>query len=136
MKPHCSHIWVLALLASRALLTAQPAPSFTEYPIPSGNSPGAITSGSDGALWFTEGANKIGRMTTSGAVTEYPIPTANSNPSGIAAGPDGALWFAENNSGKIGRITTTGVISEYPIPCAIGAVCIPYGITTGSDGAL
>ena len=39
--------------------------------------------------------NKIGRITTAGAFTEYPIPTASSNPEGITAGPDGALWFTE-----------------------------------------
>ena len=52
--------------------------------------------GPDGNLWFTErGSNNIGRITTAGVVTEFPIPTANSYPSGIAAGPDGNLWFTE-----------------------------------------
>jgi virginiamycin B lyase len=31
----------------------------------------------DGALWFIETADKIGRITTSGAITEYPIPTSS-----------------------------------------------------------
>ncbi len=64
---------------------------------------------------------KIGRITTAGVITEYPIPTAASSPFQITAGPDGALWFTEGNSvGKIGRITTAGVITEYPIPTASG----------------
>ena len=42
--------------------------------------------------------NKIGRITTSGTVTEYPVPTPNSGLGGIAAGPDGALWFTEPNA--------------------------------------
>jgi streptogramin lyase len=41
-----------------------------------GSSPTSITVGPDGALWFTEQTgNKIGRITTAGVITEYPIPT-------------------------------------------------------------
>ena len=54
--------------------------------------------GPDGALWFTEyDGNKIGRITTAGAVTEFPIPTAGSQPSAMTVGPDGALWFIEDH---------------------------------------
>jgi streptogramin lyase len=28
-------------------------------------------------------------------ITEFPIPTAGSEPFGITAGPDGALWFTD-----------------------------------------
>jgi virginiamycin B lyase len=64
-----------------------------------------IVSGPDGALWFTEGtANKIARITTSGAVTEYPIPTASSTALSIASGPDGSLWFTEFDGNNIGRL--------------------------------
>jgi virginiamycin B lyase len=73
------------------------------------SSPNRITSGADGALWFTGAgsSNRIERMTTSGSVTNYPIPTSGSGPSGITKGPDGALWFNEVTIGanKIGRIT-------------------------------
>jgi virginiamycin B lyase len=102
------------------------------YPVADNSSPFGITAGPDGALWFTESVgNKIGRITTSGEITEYPVPTADSGPYGITAGPDGALWFAENNgSHKIGRITTSGEITEY---LAFGT---PEGITAGPDGAL
>ena len=72
------------------------------------NTPNQIAAGPDGALWFTEGANNIGRITTSGVFTEYPIPTADSALIGIAAGVDGALWFVEQIGNKIGRITTSG----------------------------
>ena len=60
-------------------------------------------------MWFTEySGNKIGRITTAGAITEYPIPTSNSNPAGIASGPDGAIWFTETNGNQIVRMTTDG----------------------------
>ena len=111
------------------------APTITEYPIPpTPGSPAGIAAGSDGALWFTEyEGDKIGRITTGGAISEYPIPTAPSAPYGIAAGPDGALWFTEQVAGRIGRITTSGAISEYPIPTAAS---MPVGIAAGPDGAL
>ena len=50
------------------------------------------------------GSNKIGRVTTSGGVTEYSVPTVSAEPEGITSGPDGALWFTEFGGGKIGRI--------------------------------
>jgi virginiamycin B lyase len=56
-------------------------------------------------IWFTESnANQIGRITTAGVFTEYPIPTANSVPVGITAGPDGNLWFTEANTNQIGQV--------------------------------
>src|ERR1700730_6073061 len=68
-----------------------------------------IAAGPDGALWFTETfASRIGRITTSGVVSEFPLPTSGSGPADIAAGPDGALWFTEEGVHKIGRITTSG----------------------------
>jgi virginiamycin B lyase len=40
--------------------------------------PAAMVAGPDGALWFTEiHGNQIGRITTSGQITEYAIPTAD-----------------------------------------------------------
>jgi streptogramin lyase len=69
-----------------------------------------ITTGRDGALWFTYhdytiGASKIGRITTTGAVSLFPTPTANSAPQGITARA-GALWFTEAAARQIGRIRT------------------------------
>src|SRR5580693_6893092 len=91
-----------------ALLPAQSV-NITEYPLTFGAGPAGITVGPDGALWFTEvGNNKIGRMTTDGALSEYDVPTANAVPQNIAVSPDGALWFTEQYSNKIGRITTAG----------------------------
>lgn len=41
-----------------------------------------------------------------GTVTEFPIPTAGSEPYGIKLGSDGKLWFPEYLGNNIGRITT------------------------------
>ena len=78
--------------------------------------PTDIVAGPDGALWFTEArGDKIGRITTTGDVTEYPIPTAGAFAADITVGPDGALWFTESSGNKIGRITTKGELTEYPL---------------------
>jgi hypothetical protein len=90
--------------------------------------------GPDGALWFTEATgNQIGRITVAGTITEFPLPTAGSQPKGIAAGPDGNLWFTELAGNHIGRITTPGIITEFPVPTAGSQ---PLAIAPGPDGAL
>lgn len=80
-------------------------------------SPNIITAGPDGALWFTASGNagRIGRITTSGSLSEYATLTSG-GPLGITAGPDGALWFTERQGRKIGRIATSGSISEFAVP--------------------
>jgi len=77
--------------------------------------------------------NKIGRIMTGGAVTEFPIASPNVDPGGIAAGPDGALWFTEILNATIGRITTTGRINEFAISASSSS---PYQLAAGADGAL
>ncbi len=105
--------------------------------------PFGITAGPDGALWFTNqdgcqyGTGSIGRMTTSGTLTNLYIGTSTSvvNPAAITAGPDGALWFTNNGNGSgdsIGRITTSGQIYTYTGPGISG----PEGIAVGPDGAV
>ena len=97
-----------------------------EFPIPTANSvPAGITTGPDGALWFTEySGDNIGRVTTAGVFAEFPIPSANSQPTGITTGPDGALWFTETGDRKIGRLplltnnalTATPTAGPTPLP--------------------
>jgi streptogramin lyase len=96
--------------------------------------PVSITPGPDGAMWFTDSAaNKIGRITMSGEITEFSVPTPDSQPNGIVAGLDGNLYFTEYRGNKIGRITTSGAFTEFPIPTP-GAS--PWEIALGPDGAL
>ena len=94
----------------------------------------SIAVGPDKNLWFTE-SGKIGEVNLKTlAVTEYPIPTPNSQPQGITAGPDGEVWFTETGAGKIGKIDpTTHVIVDYPLTTTGSA---PGGIAVGSDGDL
>ena len=96
------------------------------------NGPAAITTGPDGALWFTNhDNNSIGRITTGGVVTNY-TGAGISGPFGITAGPYGALWFTNDDNNSIGRITTGGLVTNYTGT----GINEPYGITTGPDGAL
>jgi streptogramin lyase len=108
--------------------------TITAFPVPAANANlSLITAGPDGALWFTEkNGDQIGRITTAGSVTEYPL-TAGSGPFGITAGPDGALWFTEQGTDKIGRITTAGAVTEYAVPTVGPGLEM---ITAGRDGAL
>ena len=77
----------------------------------------SVTAGPDGALWFTGGIHplsgqlSIGRITTSGVVTYYPI-SSNLHAERITTGPDGNLWLPETTSEA-----TASCVSE-PIPCA------------------
>lgn len=66
--------------------------------------PSGITDGADGNLWFADTATSmIGRITTSGTITEYSLPK-ESGTGGITEGPDGNLWFTEVTANKIGKI--------------------------------
>jgi virginiamycin B lyase len=106
-----------------------------EFAVPSpGSGPGAITSGPDGNLWFTEQASQqIGRITPSGEITEFLVSTYYVDAyqftfGGIAVGVDGALWFTDVAGDQVGRITTRGAISLFPLPATHSA---PAGMTTG-----
>ncbi len=76
------------------------AVTITEFPTSTANNnPQYITTGPDGALWFTEFGDgltgvgsKIVRLTTSGTMTEFALPTWQQNPAGVTGitqGPDG-----------------------------------------------
>lgn len=126
-----------------------PAGVFSEFNIPTpDSSPIDITTGPDGALWFTEFTGRIGRITTSGQITEFPVfrQKPGTLPQGeriflfgITGGPDGALWFIANCCAPdrldsfIGRITTSGGITLYPVKKGTSPA---VGITTGPDGNL
>ena len=131
-----------------ALGEITPAGVSTLFPIPQGTtldpskgvhaSPGAVITGPDGALWFTENG-AIGRITTDGTIKQFPLTTAGADPVDITSGPDGALWFTQYipqselaTTWSIGRITTSGAITLYPRPAATDFA----GITAGPGGKI
>jgi streptogramin lyase len=145
-----NHVW--GTLAQFCSSGAVPVYEFADdgtilhtYSLPSGseigpfNVPGGIpafdvlTLGTDGALWFTDsGHNAIARMSGTGQLTEYPVPTPNSGVDGITTASDGGMWFTESAANKIGRIDTTGKIFEFTVPTANSA---PEAIAAPPSGA-
>jgi virginiamycin B lyase len=96
------------------LPTAGHAVTVQTFPVPS---PAAdlqqIVAGPDNTLWFTEqAAGNVGRITTAGQITEYPIPN---NASGLPdTGPTqivasgGGLWFLTDIGESVYRMATDG----------------------------
>src|SRR5262249_11545589 len=73
-------------------------------PIP-GSIPFLMGLGSDGGLWFTDGNNQIGHISLpDDTITEFPIPTPNSEAGFITTGPDGNIWFRELAANQIGEV--------------------------------
>jgi virginiamycin B lyase len=92
--------------------------------------PGGITRGSDGAMWFTNGDGRLGRITRSGAMTFYSLPYPLDS---LAAGPDGDLWVTYATVHGVGLISAKGV----PVSTFTGLPIRGGGpIAAGPDGAL
>ncbi|HEX5193118.1 MAG TPA: hypothetical protein VFW09_09970 [Solirubrobacteraceae bacterium] len=95
-----------------------PAASVQLFAVPT---PGAglsnIVAGPDGALWFNErNAFAVGRITTDGAVAEFPIQRAvyshdGDGPTTIVSS-GGSLWTLANVGSTIDQIATTGVSTQ------------------------
>src|SRR5207249_4859201 len=104
-----------------------------------------ITAGPDGNLWFTEsGADRIGRITPTGTITEFGIPPLHlaspaASPQDIVLGPDGEMWFTDSYLNRIGHVNVvSGQITVFPTPSGTyecGPSC-SGGITVGPDGNL
>jgi virginiamycin B lyase len=141
----CAVAWLTTVAVVAPAVAS--ASSVRRFSIPCCATPGGIAAGRDGALWFVEsGANKIGRITTAGAISRYPIPSPSSTAQNstfslstdITAGADGRVWFTEPDANKIGAITTGGSVTEYPVAIPQGCqTCTgPTAITAGPDGRL
>lgn len=126
-----------------------------EYPVPNPLPPGAscfgcgqaslgaIVAGTDGNLWFADGGQyKVGRMTPSGAITEFDLPAIVGGPNGITSGPDGNIWIATNALGQgrpdwIVRLGRDGAVTQFQAGTGSGdSGTGPQSITAGPDGNL
>jgi virginiamycin B lyase len=66
--------------------------------------------GTDGNIWFGDyGNNAIGKITTTGTITSYPLP-AGGSPCGLATGGDGNLWLADCGNGAVDQYSTAGAL--------------------------
>ena len=81
-------------------------------------------------------SDKIGRLTPSGNLTEFPVASNLGVDSlipagtGLAVGSDGNIWFILANSTEVGRITTAGTVSSF----SLGSSTSPTAIAAGPDG--
>jgi virginiamycin B lyase len=88
--------------------------------------------GPDGNLWFTEiAAQKVGRLTPAGDMTEYTLPVAG-EPFGITDGPDHYIWVTVPAAHVLCRIRTDGHATAFYLPITV----TPSFITAGPDGNL
>jgi streptogramin lyase len=77
-----------------------------------------------------------------GALKQFKVPTANSQPRAITNASDGNRWFTEGTEftsapAKIGRITPAGTITEFAPDMADGCnICIITDIAQGQGGIL
>lgn len=104
--------------------------SVTEYSLPDTSQvrPWGITMGPDGNIWFTtDYGHTIGRVTPTGAITQFPLPTTD-NVLMVATGSDGALWVSVQG-GTVFRVTTSGAVTNTYTVGADGD-----GMALGPDG--
>jgi len=78
-------------------------------------------------------AKNVKIITVDGAVTEFPIPSHDSQPRAMAAHPDGGIWFVETSTNALGRIDRDGRITEHPVPTPNASL---RGVTVGAEGDL
>jgi streptogramin lyase len=143
-----------AAIPNKPILSSPTPPSrITEYLIPTPASrPSGIKAGPDGNVWFAEEIctiacgnqpwGKIGRITPSGSIAEFPLSLA---PYLIATGADGNLWFTTllwgcggrgpqcHSFESIGSIAIRGTVGQqFPVRRDTGI----GGFAAGPDGNL
>ncbi len=97
-----------------------PAGTFTTYPLSPGAVPHGITAGEDGALWFADSnLNELGRITTTGTMTEYGIAAA---PEDVTAATDGNVWVTEAGANEVGRLAAATTNFSYVLARTDGFV--------------
>src|ERR1700730_13159363 len=90
--------------------------------------------GAQFAAGLSEAAgSRVGRMTMDGKVTEFPIPSHDSQPRAMVSHPDGSIWFVETSTNALGRIDRNGKITEHKVPTPNASL---RGVTVGADGDL
>lgn len=128
----------LAVAFSASFAGAAPVGDLAEFGVGlnAGSVPFRIVSGADGNLWFSDqGPTKaLGRITTSGVITEPVTLPAGSVPRQVRVGADGNVWFTDTNPAAplIGRINADGSVTTFPLPAGSN----PNAFAVGDDDAL
>jgi virginiamycin B lyase len=72
----------------------------------------------------------VGRLSTSGTFSLFPLPIGSANPGAMAPGPDGNVWFVDDLNNTIDRVTPTGAFAMFVIPTTTAN---PTAITAGPE---
>jgi streptogramin lyase len=100
----------------------------------------AIAAGAGGTLWFSDigTTEAIGKVSSSGQVTEIPAGTPGSGlkagaaPYDMQSAPNGTVWFEDSGLPGIGAISPSGQITEYPDTSAVPLA--PRDLTVDANG--
>ncbi len=70
--------------------------------------PISIVTGPDNQMYFGEKEGRIGRISVSGKISEFPIPGAAGTKKfpiqGLTVGPQGNVWFVNNRRSQVGKL--------------------------------
>jgi virginiamycin B lyase len=102
--------------------------------VPVASQPDSITSGPDGAMWFTlRDTGVVGRVTRGGGLRYFPVPLPpGSQPRRIVTGPDRALWVTLFGASAVGRLTPQGKWTIFQTGLTPGGQQL--GLATGPGG--
>ena len=132
---------VAVLVWTAGSAVAAPGARLKQFKVPTADSqPRAVTNGTDGNRWFTEGTEftgapaKIARITPSGVITEFaPGVSDGCNDcilSDIASGPAGVLYATSNDPKLIRFDVNTGTFQppiQMPNTSALGGTLAIFG---------
>ncbi len=130
------------VLASWALAAGASAAGPIKVALGPGTHAEALALGPDGNIWFGgvsfgpsgPPVDVVGKVTPSGAVTEYKLRVGSESELGVSAiagGKEGRLWYTEPYANRVGRITTDGQFEDFTL---IAPSSLPVAIAPGPDG--
>jgi len=119
-------LWAAAPLG-HSVFRLSPSGVTTQFSMPN-LSPYAVTPGPGGSIWFAA-QGTAGKITSSGQLTVFSLPTDNGPAGEITTGPDGNLWLTDRNSNGVVRLAPNGSVVEFllPDPVLSGQLSIQAG---------
>jgi virginiamycin B lyase len=98
-----------------------------------GATPYGIALDRNGNVWTTlQGPDKLGRLSASGELTTFDVPTRNSGLGDLAVDQGGAVWFLELRANKVGRFAE-GRFIEFDVPTPSAGLA---SLAAAPDGSL
>jgi streptogramin lyase len=125
----------VARVATSATQTSD-VTEFTDSALSASTGVTGLTTGPDGALYFSEGAT-IARMATNGTITRYPVLGAGVSADQIAWGPDtngntNWIWFTRRSADGYGHLDpSNGSVQTFPMPSGASGA---HDLAPGPDG--